>query len=187
MNNGSKQINSKVVANSALVFFILFGFLAGTVFNGCAPSFPKPNEVKAPKPIEDNSGKYLSPYTSDGVVAEWVVKGKNAKIGSAIGGMVGKEVGKKVFESVPLFGGMLGKKMGETAGRAAAIKMCGGWDYMRETTDLSFNNLDDMIVYLYVYYSANEHWKDVHKMITGVYPKYQERYMPAIRKARIKK
>ncbi len=34
--------------------------------------------------IEDNSGQYLSPYTSDGVTAEWVNKAINAKMGSAV-------------------------------------------------------------------------------------------------------
>ncbi|MDB6114799.1 MAG: hypothetical protein JWQ62_1744, partial [Lacunisphaera sp.] len=75
-----------------------------------APAFPTASAVVAPKPIEGNTGKYMSPFTSDGVVAEWVDKAVKAKMGSAVGGAIGAYAGQKAMENIPFIGGMLGQK-----------------------------------------------------------------------------
>lgn len=145
------------------------------VVTGCSTKFAPRESVKAPEPIADSSGEYVCPYTSDGVVADWVVKGKYAGAGAAAGKAVGQEAGKSVVKSIPLVGGLFGGKVGESAGRAAAIEAAGGWDYIRETSDLSFNSIDDMMAYLYVnYYRSNEHWGDVIGYAGNIYKELKD-------------
>lgn len=149
----------------------------------CASAPPQPNELIAPSPIIGNSGKFMCPYTQDDVVALWVDKSVNAAMGATVGKTAGAFVGAKALEQVPFVGSLLGARAGEAIGRGIAVKACGGWDYIRETSDLSFNSLDDLAVWMYVTKSANEHYADVDKAIAGIYPKYRERFLAAIKSA----
>ena len=142
-----------------------------------------PDQIIAPIPIQGNSGKYMCPYTSDGVLAEWVDKAINARIGATVGETVGTYTGQKVLKQVPFVGGFLGEKAGKAVGRQLAIKASGGWEYIKETSDLSFNSCDDLAVYLYAKYSRHAHYQDALKAIYEIYPELQKRYWPAIRKA----
>lgn len=154
--------------------------------SGCA-SFPKPHEVRVPQPRYDSEGKFLSPVTQDGVMAEWCDMAIKARAGSAIGKGVGQFAGTKAMEQVPLVGGMLGGALGKTVGRRMAIRAAGGKDHMRETSDLSFDKIDDLVVYLYATYSSSEHYQDALKATTEIYPKVKKRYEKAIKKARVKR
>lgn len=151
------------------------------VLSGCATaSFPSPAQVVAPAPIKDNSGKYMAPYTTDGVVAEWVDKAIKAKMGAAIGSYVGTQVGQKALEQVPFIGGFLGEKAGKAVGREIAIKSAGGWEAIKSSSDLSFNHVDDLAVWMYAKYSENEHYAQVLEATQGIYPDLGERYAVAI-------
>jgi len=68
------------VQSNILIFLSVF--LLASCGSMAPPAPPQPNELIAPLPREDSEGKYLSPYTSDGVVAEWVKKGKSAQMGA---------------------------------------------------------------------------------------------------------
>ncbi|MDV3504697.1 hypothetical protein [Marinobacter sp. M-5] len=81
----------------------------------------------------DNLGAFVSPYTSDGVLAEWVNVGTNANIGSTVGSGVGAAAGSMIagqlLDSVPgasLLGGFFGSQVGKDTGRDAAIAAYGG-------------------------------------------------------------
>jgi len=50
------------------------------------------------KPRLDNKRAYLSPYTQDGVMAEWVNKSINAKMGPKIGKYTGTHAGQQLME-----------------------------------------------------------------------------------------
>ncbi len=164
------------------VFIGIFGLI---ILAGCATmQFAKPYELVAPTPIYGNSGKYMSPYTQDDVLAEWTDKAINAKMGAAIGRYAGAKVGQKALEQVPFIGGFLGQKAGEAAGRAIAIKMSGGWNYIKNTSDISFDSIDDMAVYLYVKYSDHEHYQQALTTTWEIYPELKKRYLAAIRDAR---
>lgn len=141
--------------------------------------------------IEDNSGQYLSPYTSDGVTAEWVNKAINAKMGSAAGSAVGAAAGayagRKALESVPggsligsFFGGAVGSKAGKNVGRDAAIEASGGWDYIRQTSDLSFQSLNDMARWMTTVHGQKSNFQEVLKATLQIYPELQ----PALASAR---
>ena len=128
----------------------------------------------------------MCPYTQDGVLAEWVDKAINAKMGATVGKHAGAYAGQKALENVPLLGGWLGSKAGEAAGRAIAIKASGGWEYIKSTSDMSFDSLNDMSVYLYARHSSHEHYKDALDATMEIYPKLKKGYYKAIQKAKTK-
>lgn len=168
-----KKITPFVAAFAAIVFIA-----------GCATTqFPTAAQVVAPEPIPDNSGKYMSPYTSDGVVAEWVDKAIKAKMGAQVGGMIGAYAGQKAMEQVPFIGGFLGQKAGEAMGREIAVKASGGWEYIKETSDLSFHTVDQLSVWMYATHSANEHYAEVLSAVQEIYPEMKQRYYAAIQTA----
>ena len=163
--------------------------IAALGLTACA-SFPKPNEVMVPAPIQANTGKFLSPYTSDGTIAPWVRNARAAAAGAAIGGFVGRKAGEQALAGVPFIGGILGKKVGSAAGRAAALALVGGEDAMKRGSDLSFQSADELAVFLYAYQpaDANEQ-KEKAKVISltqDLYPDVADKWEGAIKKARLR-
>lgn len=153
----------------------------GLFFVGCAgPSLPKPGELTAPKPILSNSGTYMCPYTQDDVLAEWTDKAINAKMGATIGKHVGAYAGQKALEQVPFVGGFLGSKVGEAVGRKIAIEGAGGEQFIKQSSDVSFNNIDDLAVYMYVKYTNNEHYQSALEATMEIYPELKTRYFQAL-------
>lgn len=169
---------SRLRALLALCCVLLVPLLAG-----CATAWPDPATLTPPTPIDGNAGKYMSPYTKDDVVAPWVDKARNAAIGAAVGGYIGREAGVRALGMVPIVGGWLGDKAGNAAGRQIAIKLAGGWDYIRNTSDLSFEKFDDLAVYMYAKYSKSEHYREVFNAVKDIYPEFQNKYEPAVKKA----
>lgn len=137
----------------------------------------------APAPIDGNSGKFMSPYTSDEVVAEWVDKAMTAKMGASLGSTAGRLAGEKALESVPFVGGFLGARAGKSMGRAVALNSVGGEEFLKSSSDLSFNNLNDMSVFLFVEHSHRENYKDVLAATMEIYPDLKTVYSSAIRRA----
>lgn len=126
--------------------------------------------------IKNNSGEYLSPYTSDGVTAEWVNQAINAGIGAQVGTVAGAATASVVaeqfsdsFAAVALVG-MAGSAIGEAVGRRAAIEASGGWEHIRATSDMSFNSLADMARYLRLKHSNDENFDEVFTATRQVYP-----------------
>lgn len=163
--------------------------LAVVFVSGCAslggPQLAQPAQLAAvaPQPIYGNSGEFMCPYTEDGVVADWVDKALNARLGAAIGAQAGAYAGRKAMENIPFFGGMLGQRVGDAAGRRIAIEASGGWDHIKGTSDLSFNSLEDMAVYLYATHSSHPHYQKVLDATFEIYPDMREAYMPALLRA----
>jgi len=169
-----------------LVRVTLIAFIAVvalTSLGGCVAPLPDPDVVIAPEPRLDNEGQYMCPFTQDGTVALWVDKGINAKTGAAIGRTAGAVVGQQVLGRVPLIGGLLGSAVGGAIGRGAAISSCGGWEYIKETSDVSFDSFDNMAVYLYATYAKHEHFSDATQAAFGIYPKLQSEWHGAILRA----
>lgn len=166
---------------------LLTALFCALLLSACvtAPKMASPDQLAsvAPKPIEGNSGKFMSPYTSDGVVAEWVDKAINAKMGAAIGSAVGAKVGQDLAENIPFVGGFLGQKIGNAAGRQIAIKASGGMEFITSTSDLSFNSIQDLSVFMYVNYGASEHYADVLSATQEIYPEMKTIYYQSLMNA----
>jgi hypothetical protein len=155
------------------------------IFTGCMATqsqLASPDQFSSLniQPIEGTSGKYMSPITSDGVAAEWVDNAINAEMGATIGSTVGAMAGEQLVSSIPFIGGILGSEVGEMVGREAAIAAAGGEDFIKETSDLSFNSLDDMAVYLYATYGNNPNFNDVLSASFSIYPDFEQRYYSAL-------
>lgn len=165
-------------------WFMLIIAFAGFL-TGCAttPQISRPDKLIAPKPIMGNSGQYMCPYTQDGVMAEWTDKAINAKIGSKLGQTAGTYAGQKALDKVPFVGGYIGSKGGEIVGRKLAIESAGGMDYIKKKSDLSFNDIEKMSVYLYVKHSNHPHYQDALDAAMEIYPELKEQYYPALQKA----
>jgi hypothetical protein len=161
------------IVSISLPLTLLIALLAG-----CAsgPDLLPPEALQSPTPIPDSSGEYVAPYTSDGVVAGWVEKAVNAKMGAAVGGTVGAFAGQQALKQVPFVGGILGQQAGQAMGRKIAVESSGGWEFIRESSDLSFTNASDLSVWLYVNYSTNEHYRAVLSATQEIYPELKETY-----------
>jgi hypothetical protein len=134
------------------------------------------------RPITNNSGKFLIPYTPDGQLTEWATKTLSTQVGAAIGAKAGEEAGKHLAAKVP-FGGLasgLVKKKGKEMGAVAAI---GGMDFIKQTSSLSFNNLDDYAVYLHVTHANSGGYAQALAAAMAIYPSLEKGYDAAVKKA----
>jgi hypothetical protein len=145
-----------------------------------APKMPDPANVATPTPIEGTAGKYMCPFTSDGVTAGWVTKSMQVKAASAVGSMAGNYAGQKAMEQVPFIGGFLGKKAGAAVGRSVALKAIGGEEFLKSSSDLSFNSLQDMSVYIYAKYSAAPEYPKILDATYAIYPEMKDVYFAAV-------
>lgn len=147
------------------------GSLAALLFTGCfaPPPPPQPSTLLVPKPIMDNSGEYLFPYTQDDVLAQWTDKAIAAEGASQVGGAIGAYAGAKALEQIPFVGGFLGQKLGNKIGKEIVINNAGGMEFIKESSDVSFNNAKDYCIYAYAKYSANEHYASAMKAAYALY------------------
>ncbi|WP_133169814.1 carboxyl-terminal protease-like protein [Marinobacter halophilus] len=129
----------------------------------------------------DNSGQFMSPYTSDGVLAEWVNLANNANMGatagSAAGAMAGAYAANKALDFVPfglggLVGGAIGSEIGKSGGREAAISASGGWAAIKAASDQSFDSLLNMARYLKQKYGTTANFMDAMRATTQIYPEF---------------
>lgn len=151
-----------------------------------APQYVAPTSLASPTPIDGNEGAYMSPYTSDDVIAEWVDNALKAKSGAAVGGAVGSAVGQyaasQALNNFGFLGSMLGKQVGKKMGRDQALKAAGGEEVIKETSDLSFNKWEDLAVFMYVNHSQREEYADVLAATQVIYPEL-ESYASALARA----
>lgn len=129
----------------------------------------------------DNNGQFMSPFTSDGVLAEWVNLANNANMGatagSAAGAMAGAYAANRALDFVPfglggMVGGAVGSEIGKGAGREAAISASGGWPAIKAASDQSFDSLPNMARYLKRKYGTTANFADAMKAATYIYPEF---------------
>jgi hypothetical protein len=148
-------------------------------------------ELVAPEPRNDTKGRFLSPYRSDGGLADWANKAIRATAGSAVAGAAADKATdsavNQLAAKVPggaLVGGMFKKKAKDKAKEVGAVTAIGGWDYIRKTSDISFNSADDLAVYMHATHSgADAEFAKALGAAFGVYPELKETYEPAVRNA----
>jgi hypothetical protein len=131
---------------------------------------------------QDNLGKYMSPYTSDDVLAEWVNSAINANIGATVGtglgAAAGAYAGEKALEQIPFVGGFLGgavgAEIGKSVGRETAISASGGWEAIRASSDRSFDDIHSMARYLKAKYGHTGNFADAMEATRQIYPELAE-------------
>jgi hypothetical protein len=161
--------------------------IAGILLTGAwgPAKIAAPSSMTAPTPIEGSAGQYASPYTSDGVTAGWVTKSMQIKAGGQVGTVAGNYLGQKAAEKIPFVGSFVGKKVGGMAGRSLALQSIGGEEFIRSSTDLSFNSLNDMAVFIYVNYSTTPDYPKVLEATYAIYPEFQTAYTSALQSASV--
>jgi hypothetical protein len=85
-----------------------------------------------------------------------------------------------VAENIPFVGGFLGQKLGETAGRAVALKMVGGEEFIKANSDMSFNSVRDLALYMYVRNSTHKDFQQALELTQQIYPELKQEYYAAI-------
>jgi hypothetical protein len=151
--------------------------------SACATEPPRPDQVAVPVPILNNSGTYMSPYTQDGVLAPWVDKAIKVRMASQGGAMAGSYVAQQALNQIPFIGGFLGDKAGGAVGRAVALQAIGGDEYLKSTSDISFNNMDDLAVYMFAKNSTHPAYGDALTSTMAIYPDLKDGYARAINRA----
>ncbi|GAB5560328.1 MAG: hypothetical protein SynsKO_19750 [Synoicihabitans sp.] len=155
----------------------------------------KPGAVLAiPEPRQDTEGKYISPYLADGSLAPWARKGMGAAAGVAgtVGGKMladeaGKQAGKALANKVPgagALGSLFGRKASKKLTDTATVKAVGGWDYIKSTSDISFDSVMDLAVYLHANHAAVDPEYGMALAATmGIHPRLVGAYEPALERA----
>lgn len=129
----------------------------------------------APKPLEGTSGAFMSPFTSDGVTAEWVTKAMKVQASGDIGGAVGQVAADQLLSNIP-FAGLFAGKATKALARSAAMKSIGGEAFLKSSSDLSFNTLDDMAKYMYAFHSSHPEYPRIVKATAAIYPDFANVY-----------
>lgn len=136
--------------------------------------------LTAPLPIADNSGAFLSPYRCDGTPTEWSNKAMTAGAGAAAGGMMAG----KAAEKVPFVGGFFKKKAQAVGAQTGAVTAAGGMEFIKSSSDLSFNTADELAVYLQAKHATLD--PDFAKRVSAamaIYPDLKTNYTKAVQAA----
>ena len=139
----------------------------------------KPETLVSPTPMQGNSGKFLNPYLADGKLTPWADKGVNtSRLVAGVGAFAASAaIGN--FDPTGIGAGtadVLIKQQG-------AIIASGGQDYMKSTSDTSFERREDFVVYLYVNHSTKELYKKTLELLAEIYPDVGWNYDSDIRNA----
>ncbi|MDB4473772.1 hypothetical protein N9023_02100 [Opitutaceae bacterium] len=155
----------------------------------------KPGAVLAiPEPRQDTDGKYISPYLADGTLAEWARKGMGAAAGVAgtVGGNMladkaGDKAGAALASKVPggaALGSLFGRKASKKLTDTATVKAVGGWDFIKSTSDISFNSVMDLAVYMHANHATVDPEYGMALAATmGIHPRLVGAYEPALKRA----
>ena len=142
-----------------------------------------PAEPVAPAPLTDKSGKFCLPYDENGNLVEWAHKAIAANVGAAVGAKAGEKAGTMAASKIPLAGGLLAmgaKKKGKELGALAAV---GGADFVRKSSSLSFNSLEEMAQYMHLHFAANTDYIKGLAAAIAIYPDLYKTYEASVKKA----
>ncbi len=139
-------------------------------------------DLDVPEPLEDNSGKYLFPYTVDGELTEWGSKALTAQVGSEAASMAADKGSQMLAAKVP-FGGFLSGALKSKAKETGAVMAIGGWEAIRASSEISFNSLKDMSVYMHSEFYGDPDYETALAAATSIYPKLETGHKRAIDKA----
>jgi len=139
-------------------------------------------ELDVEEPIEGNSGKFLLPFDIDGNQTPWAEKALNAKAGAAAGKVVGDKAVGSLVSKVP-FGGFLSGAAKSKVKETGAVLAIGGWDYIKESSTLSFDNLQDYSVYMHSEFDGLPGYEEALGAAMAIYPRLEKSHKRSIDKA----
>lgn len=131
--------------------------------------------------IQGNTGKYMSPFTTDGVAAAWVEKSIQAKLGASVGSISGTFAAQSVADGALVATGPFGAMLGAEIGRRVALSLIGGEAVLRQSSDLSFNRLDQMALWLVATHGNHPKFDEIMNATFEIYPYLREKHDRVIR------
>jgi hypothetical protein len=134
------------------------------------------------EPIQGNTGKFLLPFDEGGNPTAWADKALNAQVGAMAAEKASDSAINAAAARVP-FGGLLAGAAKSKAKGAGAIMAIGGWDYIKETSSLSFDRLDDYSIYLHSEFNGLPDYEKALAAAMAVYPKLEKSHKQYINKA----
>lgn len=158
-----------------------------------------PDKIALPKRVPGNRGTYFSPYNSDGSIAPWAqerapVVDNGSDVAAGIGSVAGQHAANHALGFVPFgLGGVIGRAAGESVARSATRTSVAAalptMDEIRAGSNVSFNTVDDLAVYVYAKSAAHpdSERQRIFRLIMTVYPDFAAAYAPAIARASAKK
>ena len=136
--------------------------------------------VKPARGIRGSSGDYLSPYTKEGGNTEWldeVLEVKEEK-----GGFECKKRETSVqLSGIPSFGGSNPAK----CERKTVIRAAGGWDDIKDDSEVSFHSVNDLAVYMHALHYDDENYVEILAIMMTLYPELEGEYQRALSRAQI--
>lgn len=119
-------------------------FLGGCVAPAARGTADAPQTSFVVKPIRSGDGAYVSPIKADGTLAPWVTEGAG-RIDEFQEYVDGKNA--RAF-LLPLVPNMFIEMYGDKKAMERIVNAFGGWDYIRKTSDVSFNTISDLVNYI---------------------------------------
>lgn len=138
--------------------------------------------LEVPDPVEGNTGKFYFPYDKNGYITPWAEKAINAQIGAEVGGRAADTAISSLASKVPL-GGLFAGRAKDKAKETGAVVAIGGWDFIRENTDTSFNSLSDLSVYMHSEFNGESDYETALAAAMALYPELERGHERAIDKA----
>lgn len=131
------------------------------------------------EPREDAEGKYVFPYTSYGAITEWAEKSLSAQAGAEVGAMAGDKAVGAIAGKVP-FGGLASGMLKGKSKELAAVTAVGGWEFIRSSSDLSFDDQDDFSLYLHTQFEGSSDYETALAAAMAIYPELEKGHSRSI-------
>lgn len=139
-------------------------------------------DLEVEQPLEGSSGKFLLPFDETGTLTPWAEKALTAQAGSAVGNEVGKQAANALASKVP-FGGFMAGAAKNKAKETGAVMAIGGWDFIKENSVMSFDDLNDYSVYLHHEFNGLPGYEKALAAAMAVYPKLEKSHDRAVDRA----
>ncbi|MCB1691817.1 MAG: hypothetical protein KDI19_03575 [Pseudomonadales bacterium] len=138
--------------------------------------------LDVPEPVQGSGGKYMLPFDADGALTPWAEKALTAQAGAAAGAAVGDKAVGALASKVP-FGGLFSSAAKSKTKEAGAVMAIGGWDFIKENSALSFDDLDDYSVYLHAKFNGTAEYEQALAAAMAIYPKLEKTHKRSVDQA----
>lgn len=136
-------------------------------------------ELDVAEPIPNSSGEFVFPFTRDGELTAWAEKAISAQVGSQVAGVAADRATNAIASRVPL-GGLAARAARGRVQEAGAVVTLGGWVFIRESSDISFSNLDDYSVYMHVLHNGTAGYEQALAAAMALYPALEQGHQRAV-------
>ncbi len=151
-------------------------------------------EIRIPAHIDGNKGKYLSPYTSDEYFTGWIKSVLEETRDWQVPDLYCREREASKTHGITTSDVTGVQSRTREGGSIEGLRKChrfeagqaaGGWDNIREQSDMSFARVEDFAVYLHTTYGRTVGYPQVLAIVMSIYPELEKRYAGAVMRAHV--